>query len=170
MPTIIPMTNFDPTVTEPVGAPALAAGLDGIAGIATLHDRAIPGTRAGIDHIAIGPSGVYVIDANDDAGAVVRRDSRLFVGPQDRTDLLVALKVRVDAVAAALGDLHFPISRALCFVGGEWPATTPPFMLQGVWVGWANPLYGLVAQPGQLQALDIDAALQILDARLPADD
>jgi len=43
-------------------------------------------------------------------------------------------------------------------------------MLQGVWVGWANPLYGLVAQPGHLQALDIDAALQILDTHLPADD
>lgn len=28
-----------------------------------LHDRRIPGTRANIDHIAITPTGIYVIDA-----------------------------------------------------------------------------------------------------------
>ena len=167
------MTNLDPSVGAATDALALTRELGAIEGVATLHDRAIPGTRARVDHIAIGPSGVYVIDTSEHAdasGHVVRRGSRLFVGAQERTDLLAAMKVRVDAVAAALGDLHFPISRALCFVGSEWPATAPPFMLQGVWVGWANPLYGLVAQPGHLQALDIDAALQILDTHLPADD
>jgi hypothetical protein len=147
---------------------ALAEGLDAIEGIASLHDRPIPGTRAGIDHIAIGPSGVYVISTNTHRGPAVRRDRRLFVDTQDRSDLIAAVKVPADAVAGALGDLHFPISRALCFVGGAWPAGSPPFMLTGVWVGWANPLYALVAQPGRLQPRDIESAIDMLDARLPA--
>jgi len=141
--------------------------LDCIDGVASIHDRPIPGTRAGIDHVAIGPSGVYVVSTHTHHGGVVRRDRRLFVDTQDRSDLIAAMKVPVDAVAAALGDMHLPISRALCFVGGAWPAGSPSFMLMGVWVGWANPLYALVAQPGRLQAREIATAIEMLDASLP---
>ena len=54
---------------------AWARGADGEARVAAalekhldshtvvLHDRSIPGTRANIDHIAIAPSGAWVIDA-----------------------------------------------------------------------------------------------------------
>ncbi len=143
-------------------------GLDRIGDVASIHDRPIPGTRAGIDHVAIGPSGVYVISTHTHAGPVVGRDRRLFVDSHDRSDLIAAMKVPVDAVAAALGDLHLPISRALCFVGGAWPAESPSFMLRGVWVGWANPLYALVAQPGRLQPREITSAIEMLDASLPA--
>ena len=163
------MTNFVRR-SEPGNADvgrALATDLDAIEGTASIHDRPIPGTRAGIDHIAIGPSGVYVISTDTHRGPVVRRDRRLFVDSQDRSDLIAAMKVPVDAVAAALGDLHFPISRALCFVGGTWPAESPPFILTGVWVGWANPLYALIAQPGRLQPREIESAIEMLDARLP---
>jgi hypothetical protein len=163
------MTNFESRSDQRIADQRIgvADGLDAIAGIASLHDRSIPGTRAGIDHVAIGPSGVYVISTNTHRGPVVRRDRRLFVDTQDRSDLIAAMKVPVDAVAAALGDLHFAISRALCFVGGEWPAGSPPFMLTGVWVGSANPLYALVVQPGRLQPSDIESAIEMLDARLP---
>ena len=170
------MTNSDPVLavplatTIPITGPSLTEGLGALAGVATLHDRVIPGTRAGVSHVAIGPSGVYVIDAHDARGIVVRRDRRLFVGVQDRSDLLAAMKVPVDAVAAALGDLHLPISRALCFTAGEWPAGNPPFMLRGVWVGPPNPLFGLVAQPGRLQASEIEFAQRRLDQLLPVAD
>jgi hypothetical protein len=162
------MANLDPPVTARAGELIVAAGLDALEGVAALHDRPIPGTRTGIDHIAIGPSGVYVIDTNVHGGSVVRRDRRLFVELQDRSDLLAAMKVPVDAVASALGDLHISISRALCFVGDGWPATTPAFMLKGVWVGSPNPLYRLVAQPGRLEPREIRAAAEVLEARLPA--
>ena len=39
-------------------------------GVVILHDRRIPGTRANIDHIAIGPGGITVIDAKDYTGKV----------------------------------------------------------------------------------------------------
>jgi hypothetical protein len=167
LPTMSAMTNLDPATVPAVGA-RVGDGLHTIPGVEALHAREIPGTRAGVEHIAIGSSGVYVISTSPDHGPVVRRDSRLFVGNRDRSDLLAAMKVPVDAVAAALGDLHLPISRALCFVGGDWLATTPPFMLKGVWVGTAKPLYALVAQPGRLHPREIEAAARLLEQQLPA--
>lgn len=40
-------------------------------GWVVLHDRRIPGSRANIDHIAIGPTGVYAIESKSWAGQVV---------------------------------------------------------------------------------------------------
>jgi hypothetical protein len=47
------------------GEELLGRRLDTLVGgrVRVLHDRRIPRTRANIDHIAIGPSGVFVIDA-----------------------------------------------------------------------------------------------------------
>lgn len=45
------------------GERTVAARLEGVPGITVLHDRHIPRSRANIDHIAVGPSGVFVIDA-----------------------------------------------------------------------------------------------------------
>jgi hypothetical protein len=48
-----------------VGEERVAARLDALerVGVQALHDRRIPGTRANIDHLAITPWGVWVIDA-----------------------------------------------------------------------------------------------------------
>jgi hypothetical protein len=168
------MTSSDPAappVTAPVAAGVqFADALRAIHGVATLDGRTIPGTRARVEHVAIGPSGVYVIDAHDLPGPVVRRDRRLFVGVQDRSDLVAAIKVPADAVAAALADLHLPVSRAICFTRGDWPAHHPPFLLNGSWIGPPNPLFGMVAQPGHLERGDILDAAQLLDELLPLAD
>jgi hypothetical protein len=161
------MTNVDPTAPAQIGDHEVAIHLDAIEGVASVHDRAIPGSRAVIDHIAIGPSGVYVIDTTTHHGSVERRAGRLIVDERDRTDLAIAMSHRVGAVSAALSDLRLPISRALCFVGGEWPPTMLPFMLRGVWIGFPVQLYRLVAQPGVLQPRDIETALGLLEAQLP---
>ncbi len=47
-----------------------AVGLDGV----VLHDRSIPGRSSNIDHIAIVPSGVWVIDTKQYTGRVQQRD------------------------------------------------------------------------------------------------
>jgi len=157
------MTNLDPSAQAQITAGDVAIRLDAIDGVESLHDRTIPGSRAIIDHIVIGPSGVYVIDTNILHGPVERHENRLFVGDHDRTDLAIAMSHRITAVSSALCDFRFPISRALCFVGGEWPATTLPFMLRGVWIGSPTQLYRLVSQPGLLQPSEIEAAALLLD-------
>jgi hypothetical protein len=162
------MTNLEPSAPAQVGEQDVAIGLSAIEGVASLHDRAIPGSRATVDHVAIGPSGVYVIDTNTHLGQIQRYDNRLFVDERDRTDLAIAMSHRVMAVSSALRDLRIPISRALCFVGGEWPPAALPFMLRGVWIGRPMQLYRLVSQPGLLQPREIEAAARTLDECLPS--
>src|SRR5690606_35761953 len=47
------------------GEELLGRRLDGLvdSGVCVLHDRRIPGTKANIDHIAVCPGGVFVVDA-----------------------------------------------------------------------------------------------------------
>jgi len=80
-------------------------------GVELLHDRRIPGSRANIDHLAIGPSGVTVIDAKNYAGKVrteVRggllrpRTEHLLIGGRDRTRLVDSVKRQVERVREAL--------------------------------------------------------------------
>jgi hypothetical protein len=95
------------------GERKLGAGLDNLAGrgVIMLHDRRRPGTTANIDHLAVAPTGVWVIDAKRYAGQVSKKDVggwfssdvRLFVGRRDCTKLVTGMAKQVDAVRTALG-------------------------------------------------------------------
>jgi hypothetical protein len=94
-------------------------------GISALHDRRIPGTRANIDHIAVGPRGVFVIDAKKyTGGPSLRVEGGLFSPRGDFTiggiEVLWPKKAisrvtspgalgpaEIDAVARSLAS-HFP--------------------------------------------------------------
>ncbi len=82
----------------------------GDAGV-VLHDRAVPGGPANIDHIAVVPSGVWVIDTKRYRGRV-RRAGRLgrlvgrrilVVNGHDRSHLLEAARRQRALVASAAG-------------------------------------------------------------------
>ena len=53
-------------------------------GFVILHDRQIPGSRANIDHVAIGPSGIYVIETKYISGTIGVIGDRLVVSDRDR--------------------------------------------------------------------------------------
>ncbi|HEV7584214.1 MAG TPA: nuclease-related domain-containing protein [Solirubrobacteraceae bacterium] len=91
-----------------------------------LHDRRLPGGRSNIDHIAIAPSGVYVIDTKRHRGKIqVQRPlfgpPKLRIAGRDRTKLIVGLHTQVAVVEAALGALaaDVPVHGCLCFVAPE---------------------------------------------------
>ena len=119
------------------GERIVASRLDQVEGVLTLHDRRIPGGRANIDHIAVGPAGVYVIDAKHyrgqvarrDVGGFFRRDERLLVGRRDCTKLVDAMACQVEAVRLALGNSDVAVHPAVCFVNAEWPLFARPFAL-----------------------------------------
>ena len=81
------------------GEERLGAVLDATEGIVALHDRRIPKSKANIDHLVVGPSGVFVVDAKNYSGIVERRhvggwfrpDERLYVGGRDRPPRVIAL-------------------------------------------------------------------------------
>jgi hypothetical protein len=91
-----------------------------------LHDRAAPMSRANIDHIAISPSGVYVIDCKRHKGKIevttpLFGSQKLKINGRDRTHLIAGLERQVAHVRAALAELGegIPVHGCLCFVAPE---------------------------------------------------
>jgi hypothetical protein len=127
-------------------------------GIAVLHDRRIPGSRANIDHIAISPSGVFVVDAKNytgrvrlvDRGGFFAHDYRLYVGSRDRTKLVAGLDAQTAAARAALGadGADVPIWRALCFVSAEFDLFASSLVVDGAYVVTPRALGKLLRADG----------------------
>lgn len=132
------------------GEERVAEVLTGVAGIEVLHDRRVPGTRANIDHIAVGPKGVFVIDAKKYTGAVevrnvgglFRPDERLYVNGRDRSKLVEGVLGQIEVVRTALGDEYadVPVRGVLCFVGCEWGWIMKQKCVKGVTAIWPKAL------------------------------
>lgn len=152
--------------------------LDACDGVLVLHDRHKRGSKANIDHIAVGPAGVYVIDAKKYEGAVEQRnkgtwlrdDLRLYVNGRDRSSVVSGVVKQLAVVGEALTDagLTAPVAGILCFVGGVWPRFgRRPLTFGAVTALWPDALAERVRAPGQLDAIDIKAIAVALDAALP---
>lgn len=133
-----------------IGEERLGARLNamGSAGLAVLHDRLIPGSKANIDHIAITPGGIWVIDAKRykgrpelkiEGGILRPRVEKLLVGRRDCTKLVDGVLKQVDVVRDLVGD-DVPITGALCFVEADWPLIGGAFSTRGVHVLWPKRL------------------------------
>lgn len=126
-----------------------------------LHDRRKPGSKANIDHIAVAPSGVYVIDAKRyegkveavDVGGWFRTDIRLKVAGRDRTKLTGGVADQVAAVASVLGDVWPGAVRpsvfgVLCFTDSHWGWLAKPFAVNNVFVAWPAATVEILERPG----------------------
>ncbi len=107
-------------------AEALAKHLND--GTILLHDRRIPRSRANIDHLAIAPSGVWVIDAKRYKGRVAVSkplfgQPKLTIAGRDKSKLVEGLAKQVALVETAMLEIapDAPIHGALCFVDAELP-------------------------------------------------
>ena len=102
----------------------------------------MPGSRANIDHVAVAPSGIWVIDSKayagrikrEDVGPLWRSDYRLAVDGKDRTKLVRAMARQAQVVAEAVagGEEPLLIRPVLCFNGADWGLIGKPFELDGV--------------------------------------
>jgi hypothetical protein len=131
-----------------------AVGARGI----VLHDRRWPGTRkSNLDHIAIVPCGVWVIDTKNYRGLLRRRrvggcfSSRelLMVGRRDETRLITSSKRQRMVVEKAVG-AGIPVRAALCFTSADLPPFARPFVLDGVLVTWPRALVRTLRRSGSL--------------------
>jgi hypothetical protein len=126
------------------GEQKLAEALAGVHGIKLLHDRSVPHTKANIDHMVVGPAGVFIVDAKHykgeirirDVGGLFKTDNRLYVGGRDCSHLADNMGWQIQAVLHALQGAGFePVPQiipVLCFVDGEWPLLFPPDKYKGV--------------------------------------
>ena len=162
------------------GEEKLARALEGIEGLRVLHDRRVPGTKGNVDHIAIAPAGVFVIDAKHyegliqirNRGNLFRADHRLYVGRRDCSALADGLGWQVQAVEAALRkhgvDPLPPITPVLCFVDGDWPLLSAPDSFRGVRLEGTRSIRRLLAAIGGLEAAAIERLAELLARALPA--
>ncbi|RYB88285.1 NERD domain-containing protein [Nocardioides glacieisoli] len=152
--------------TGAIGEERLGQKLNELASdtLRVLHDRRIPATRANIDHIAVTPTGVYVIDPKRysgrptlkvEGGLLRPRTEKLLVGGRDRTKLVDGVLKQVDLVRGIVGD-DVPVTGVLCFIEANWPLIGGSFTTRGVEILWPNKLYPRLTAPTPSQ-VDLDA-------------
>jgi hypothetical protein len=123
-----------------------------------LHDRRMPRGRGNIDHLAVCPSGVFVIDAKQYSGKVRVEDLgfrgvKLMIAERDRTTLIDGLERQMSVVRDALathGHDDVPVQGVLCFTTGELPRFKTLEIRRQL----------LLTRRGLAKRLDADGALQ----------
>lgn len=142
-----------------------------------LHDRRIPGTRANIDHIVVGPTGVWVVDAKRykskrpalhvEGGIIRPRVESLRIGGRDGTKLVRGVQNQVERVAAALGDTDVRVVGVLCFLEADWPLIGGSFSVDSIDVLWPRLLIKQITEAPR-QTIDVTAVHSHLAARFPS--
>ncbi|MDF2092568.1 NERD domain-containing protein [Knoellia sp. 3-2P3] len=123
-----------------------------------LHDRLLrPGqSEANLDHVVIGPGGMFLVDAKNRAGRVMAWEGGLFqhtVQAGDRVSLNLAAELKkVHGMAAYMAvESGRPVTPVLCLAGTHEAEFGEPQMVQGVWVVPVSKLVDwLNAQPYEL--------------------
>jgi len=87
------------------------------AGYVVLHDRRIPGSRANIDHVVVGPSGVWVIESKNWSGKVSIKGSRLLRNGRNEARALEEANREAEVVRAVLREEQLPVRPVLCIHG-----------------------------------------------------
>jgi Nuclease-related domain len=91
-------------------------------GWAVLHDLAVPGSRAKIDHLVIGPGGVFVIDSKQYRGRLqLDRIGRLWHSGYPLTPALRAVSFDADQAAQVLPDPGMAVVPIVAVHGAQGP-------------------------------------------------
>ncbi|WP_299091593.1 nuclease-related domain-containing protein [uncultured Microbacterium sp.] len=173
-----PRRSTDAWAHGAAGEEHVADSLDQLAeaGAVALHDRRIPGSRANIDHIAITPWGVWVIDAKryrNQRPAVVTEGGlfgfggteRLTVGGRKKDALVEGVLWQVEHVQAVVGEAA-TVQGALAFVDADWPLIGGDFTVRGVTVLWPRRLTKLLLRQ-EAPTVDVDPLARLIAARFP---
>jgi hypothetical protein len=88
-------------------------------GFTVLHDLRIPGARENIDHLLIGPPGVFVVETKTYEGPVRVRGGELYIKGRRKTAFFDQVERQLIAVESAL---EVSNARAfICVLGGDFP-------------------------------------------------
>jgi hypothetical protein len=138
-------------------------------GVRLLHDRRIPGHgNANIDHIAIGPGGITVIDTKTHRGKVrVERIGGLFsarrsvltIAGRNQTSLIDAIERQLELVRTALrrvGDDQIDVRGGLCFPDVDGLPILDHLSAREIIIDGPRPVAKLARRPGPLDPKTID--------------
>lgn len=135
-----------------------------------LHDRAIPGSKANLDHLVAGLFGVVLVDSKNwrsKKSRITINGGLLRYGRYDQTKALKTVVWEAQQAARILG---VPVRPILAVHGAKVPATRGRTELHGVTVIEAKKLRGMLsglpAQPGW-DAARVTAVEQLAEQGLP---
>lgn len=133
-------------VRPPLGMEAV---VDRLPGFRTLHGRCLPDGRT-VAHVAVGPSGMWLVEGRRWEGARLRAESgtklgrppRLLAGSTDHGPLVADLVERADVLTRLVGEELFwmPGRAALCVAGACWSRLGRGLSVDGVRVCWPATL------------------------------
>jgi hypothetical protein len=134
-------------------------------GYRVLHDRRIPRSRANIDHVVVGPTGVWVVETKSYRGSVRVERGEVVVGGRRKPGFVAEVRREQAAVSAALGKrpvapvivVHradFPLFGSL--TAGGVPVLPPERLVEH-----------LRRAPAAMSPPDVAEALARLDRALP---
>jgi Nuclease-related domain len=128
-------------------------------GCLVLHDVALPGWLDGLDHLVVGPTGVWVVGS--------WQGRRLLPGGRPPAATTRGLRGQAEAVAETLaGWARVPVRALLC-VHSPWPMT--PQAADGVGVAAPGQLSGVVRSGPTTPAEDLEqAGTRLLEVLRPA--
>ena len=181
------------TIDEPQSTRAWKTGAEGeehvakrleklLAGteVRLLHDRRIPGHgAANIDHVAVGPGGITVIDTKSYRGEVrtgqigglfSERRTVLTIAGRDRTHLIDGIEKQVAAVRTGLGGSFadpIDIRGALCFADPGGLPLLRTQSVRSVVVDGPRRIAKLARRPGAFGHDEVAALYEKLAAALP---
>lgn len=145
-----------------------------------LHDRRIPGRgRANIDHLAVGPGGITVIDSKthhgklevNAAGLFGRGRRVLLVNGRDRTSLIDGVERQIGFVRSALGSAGYEdveIRGALCFPNVDGLPLFRQLVVRDVVIDGPKPVAKLAARPGAIAPKAVERLWACLGGLFPA--
>lgn len=145
------------------GEEILGRRLDALDRVRMLHDRRIPRSKANIDHIAVAPTGIYVIDAKKyrgrpelrvEGGLFRPRTESLVVAGRDQSKLVAGVHKQTELVRSALASRGYgevPVTGVLCFVAADWPLIGGAFWIEDVLVAWPKKVAAYVAAEGGIE-------------------
>ena len=141
----------------------------------------MPGSRANIDHLAIAPSGVHVIDAKRYKGKIEVRspffgDAKLMIRGRDKTKLVEGLERQAQAVQLVLSSIapQVPVQACFCFINpeGQSGGTKLPLLrtlrIKEYPLLFPRRLAKQLNQPGELGLEQMRLVAEALAQRFPA--
>ena len=94
-------------------------------GFITLNDRKVPGYAGNLDHIVIGPTGVWAVETKNLRGKVVIDGESLRIGGRRQDKIVDQVYREAGAIRAALAtvlpDRDLPVTPIICLHRGELP-------------------------------------------------
>lgn len=138
-------------------------------GFRILHDRKILNSRANIDHIVVGPPGIFVIETKSFAGSLQIRGDEIYVAGRRKTAMLDEVRREAAAVETALAPelaAHgWTVTPIICAHRADLP-----WLRSGVGnvriVSGKELVKRLREANAVLQPVDIDRLTALLEARL----